>query len=220
VFHGNCERHRRQYGDSPQAQAIVANDRIAVLAATPLEASSAKRELAAIPVYETGIALSRYDGAGIGMAISCGLAGGLRDDVPSGAVLIPSEVVSMNEKRRRCDPGTVQALSDAARSLGIEPLSEPMLTADTIVRGAERMRWAQRGYCGVDMESAAIRADSLAVVRVVLDTPQQELSADWERPFSAIMRPWNWPQAVWLARFAPGYARLAAKIVHTALAGR
>jgi hypothetical protein len=173
-----------------------------------------------VPVHETGIALSRFDGAGVGLAISCGLAGALRDDVSSGTVLIPHEVGGVDGRRRTCDPHLVRALSTAARSLGFEPLDEPMLTANAIVRGSERAHWARCGFAGVDMESIALRSEAIAVVRVVLDTPKQELSADWERPLFAMLRPWNWPQAVWLARFAPGYARRAAIIAQTALAGR
>jgi nucleoside phosphorylase len=156
----------------------------------------------------------------VDVAISCGLAGGLRDDVPSGAVLIPAEVCSVDGERRACDPEFVQALSEAARSLGFEPMSQPLLTATSIVRGGERARWARRGFIGVDMESASLRSNAVAAVRIVLDTPKQEISADWERPLMAVLRPWNWPQAIWLARFAPGYARRAALIVHKALAGR
>jgi hypothetical protein len=148
------------------------------------------------------------------------LAGGLRDDVPSGAILIPNEVSSVDGVRRACDPEFVDALSQAARSLGFEPISQPLLTAKSIVRGSERARWAHLGFTGVDMESASVRSDAVAVVRVVLDTPNQELSADWERPLTAMLRPWNWPQALWLARFAPGYARRAALIVRAAFAGR
>jgi hypothetical protein len=154
------------------------------------------------------------------VAISCGLAGGLREDIPSGAVLIPQEVVSVDGERRRCDPEFVRALTEAARALGFQPLSQPLLTAPSIVRGAERARWAQHGYIGVDMETALLRSNAVAAVRIVLDTPKQELSDDWERPLTAMMRPWNWPQALWLARFAPGFARRAAQITRTALAGR
>jgi hypothetical protein len=170
-------------------------------------------------VCETGIALSRFDGAGIETAISCGVAGGLRDDVPSGAVLIPNEVGLPDGTRRRCDRKWVAALANAARALGFEPVTEAMLTAHAIVRGVERERWAQRGFAGVDMETALLRSNAIAAVRVVLDTPRQELSSDWARPALAMMRPWNWPQAIWLARYAPAYARRAARIVRLALGG-
>jgi 4-hydroxy-3-methylbut-2-enyl diphosphate reductase len=181
---------------------------------------AARRELAGIRVCETGIALRHFDGSGISLAISCGLAGGLRDDVPSGAVLIPVTVGLADGTMLACDPELVAALTAAARTLGFEPIADAMLTADSIVRGEERARWAARGFAGVDMETGRLRSSAVAAVRVVLDTPRQELSADWERPPAAMMRPWNWPQAVWLARFAPPYARRAAQIVRQALAGR
>jgi hypothetical protein len=50
-------------------------------------------------------------------------------------------------------------------------------------------------------------------VRVVLDTPQRELSRDWEHPLQAMLKPWNWAQALWLAREAPRGARLVARVV-------
>ncbi|HEY1429815.1 MAG TPA: hypothetical protein VGF18_09595 [Candidatus Tumulicola sp.] len=193
---------------------------VAVMAATGLEADAARRELPDVRVYETGIGLQRHDGSGIAMAISCGLAGGLRGDLASGTVLIPATVGLADGTMRACDPQLVAGLTSAARSLGFEPVADPLLTADSIVRGDERARWASFGFAGVDMETAKLRSAVFAAVRVILDTPKQELSADWERPIAAMVRPWNWPQAVWLARFAPPYARRAAQIVRQALAGR
>jgi hypothetical protein len=71
------------------------------------------------------------------------------------------------------------------------------------------------GYVGVDMETGLLPAGA-AAVRVILDTPQQELSADWSSPARALRNPLNWSQALWLARVAPRYARLAAAIVAAA----
>ncbi len=190
------------------------------MAATRLEATAARKEVDGVRVYETGIGLVDFDGHGIATAISCGIAGGLRADVPSGTVLIPTEAGLADGTRRACDPEWVNALITAARALGFEPVTDPLLTSDAIVRGSERARWARSGFAGVDMETALLRSDAIAAVRVVLDTPKQELSADWIRPASALLRPWNWPQAIWLARFAPSYARRAAQIVRYALAGR
>ncbi|HEY1680914.1 MAG TPA: hypothetical protein VGF98_04710 [Candidatus Tumulicola sp.] len=190
-----------------------------MVAATRLEANAARKEVDGVRVYETGIALVEFDGHGIATAISCGIAGGLREDVPSGTVLIPTETGLADGTRRACDPQWVGALIAAARALGFEPITDPMLTSDAIVRGSERARWARCGFAGVDMETALLRSDAVAAVRVVLDTPERELSADWIRPTTAMLRPWNWPQALWLARFAPSYARRAAQIVRYALAG-
>ena len=71
----------------------------------------------------------------------------------------------------RCDDELVEALTQGARSLGIEPVFDPLLTADSIVNGAARETWAAQGYAGVDMETGRIAASRVAAVRVVLDTP-------------------------------------------------
>jgi len=107
----------------------------------------------------------------------------------------------------------VEAFAGGARSLGIEPLFDPLLTAGTIVNGTERAQWAARGYAAVDMETGLISAPRVAAVRVVLDTPEHELSAEWRTPLRAMLDPRNWPQAVWLAREAPRAAALAARVV-------
>jgi len=106
-----------------------------------------------------------------------------------------------------------ERLAAAARSLGFEPVLEPMLTSRTIVNGAERDVWARAGYAGVDMETGLIDAPRVAAVRVVLDTPQRELSAEWIEPMRALRNPRNWMQALWLARHAPRFARRAAQVV-------
>ncbi|MBV8116921.1 MAG: hypothetical protein JOZ01_03025, partial [Candidatus Eremiobacteraeota bacterium] len=79
--------------------------------------------------------------------------------------------------------------------------------------GPQRTQWAQLGYGGVDMESGLICVRKMAVVRVVLDTPQRELHADWLSPGRALRNPRNWAEALWLAQWAPRYARRAAEIV-------
>lgn len=137
-----------------------------------------------------------------GTVISCGLAGGLRDDVASGTVLIPREVLRPNGERLICDPELIARFSTAARRLGCEPLTEPLVTSPTIVRGAARREWAQRGYAGVDMETGAIVAPRVVAVRVVLDTPQRELS---------------WRAFLWLVREGPRCAQLAARVVASGL---
>lgn len=96
--------------------------------------------------------------------------------------------------------------------LGIEPIFDPLLTSAEIVNGGARVRWAARGYAGVDMETGLLDAPHVAAVRVVLDTPQRELSADWTTPLIAILKPWNWSQALWMAREAPRAAALAARV--------
>ncbi|MEO6834890.1 MAG: hypothetical protein ABI231_03170 [Candidatus Tumulicola sp.] len=191
---------------------------ISVVAATSIEAKAARRELPGVRVYETGVGLAKLSATLGDIVVSCGLAGGLRAENPSGTVLVPREVLRPDGSTLVCDPDLVDALVFAARSAGFEPLLDAVVTSRVLVRGADREIWARRGYAGVDMETGLIYAPRVAAVRVVLDTPGRELSADWLRPVTAMLRPWNWPQAAWLAREAPRYARRAAAIVAAAFA--
>ncbi len=180
---------------------------------TALEAKALRRALPGARIVQVGIALAN-SGPRLGeTVISCGLAGGLRENLSTGTLLLPREVRRPDGDILHCDPQLVAALAAAASRLGIEPVFDPLLTADTIVSGRQRVVWAERGYAGVDMETGLIEAPRVAAVRVVLDTPQRELSTDWSRPLVALLKPWNWPQAVWLAREAPRAAALAARVV-------
>jgi Phosphorylase superfamily len=144
--------------------------------------------------------------------ISCGLAGGLREDHPTGTVVIPREVRRPNGTTLRMDQQLTEALIAAARKLGLEPVTAPIVTAASVIVGAERSRWAEEGYAAADMETGLLTG-RVAAVRVILDTPLNELSADWLNPASAMLKPWNWPQAMWLGRHAPACARLAARVI-------
>ncbi len=168
-------------------------------------------------VMQVGIALRglREDPGPI--VISCGLAGGLRDDLPTGTVLIPREVRRPDGSMLQCDPDLTESLLRAARAAGCEPVEAPLVTTARIVRGAERVRWAQEGYAGADMETGLLRAPRIACVRVILDTPVNEFSIAWENPASVIFRPDAWLDIPFLARQAPRCAALAARIVADAL---
>jgi hypothetical protein len=192
--------------------------RVTVVAATGIEAAAARKALPGVRVYEAGIALWKLPRGALEdaeLVISCGIAGGLRDTYPSGTVLIPKQVRRPDGGEMRCDPELFEVLTLAARRLGCIPVDEPLVTTSTIVHGTQRRHWADLGYVGVDMETGLLPAGA-AAVRVILDTPQQELSADWSSPARALRNPRNWSQALWLARAAPRYARLAAAIVAAA----
>ena len=182
------------------------------VAATSIESAALRREMPDARIVETGIALERVRDALGTIVISCGVAGGLRADLETGTVLIPAEVRRPSGELLRCDAELVKALAYRARQLGIAPRFDPLLTSNTIVRGAARVQWAARGYAAVDMETGLIQAPRIAAVRVILDTPARELSADWRNPIVAMLKPWNWPQAFWLAREAPRAAALAARV--------
>ncbi|MFY9718539.1 MAG: hypothetical protein WAK16_02740 [Candidatus Cybelea sp.] len=185
---------------------------VTFIAATPVESKALRRALPHARIVETGIALaSLRDDLGA-IVISYGLAGGLRTGLKTGALLIPRTVRTPHGELLTCDSEVVDALAAGARALGIEPLFDPLLTSDHIVAGAERAQWAAQGFAAVDMETGCIQAPRVAALRVVLDTPEREISTDWQRPLLALLKPSNWPQALWLAREAPRAANLAAKV--------
>ncbi len=172
-----------------------------------------RRERPNATVIEGGIALAKLRERPRGTVVVCGVAGGLRGDLPTGALLIPRRVRRPDGRDLECDAELVATFIASARRLGVEPVLDPLLTAGAIVGGAARLEWAARGYAGVDMETGLIEASRVAAVRVLLDTPQHELSTDWVNPIRAMLRPSNWPQAAWLAVEAPRAARLAARVV-------
>lgn len=190
------------------------DERVVVVAATALEANAVRRARPDVRVIESGVALARANPDDLGeRVVSCGLAGGLRADLATGTVLIPRQVRRPSGEMLQCDAELVDALLESARCLGIQPVTDALLTSERIVNGAERAQWAAQGYAGVDMETGRIVASRIAAVRVILDTPRRELSSDWLNPGRALRNPRNWPQALWLARAAPSAARLAARIV-------
>jgi hypothetical protein len=193
-------------------------DRVTVVAATGLEARAAKAALGnRAHVMQAGIALRGLRTDPGPVVISCGLAGGLSDDLPTGTVLIPRDVRRPDGTILHCDDALVDALVSAARKAGCEPIEAPLLTSARIVRGPDRMRWAQQGYAGADMETGLLRAPRVACVRVILDTPVHEFSAAWESPAMVIFRPDAWLDIPFLARQAPRCAALAARIIADAL---
>jgi hypothetical protein len=190
---------------------------ITFVTATSVEYAALRRSLRGVRVVQAGIALSKVRSGFGKIVVSCGVAGGLRAELPTGTVLVPREVRRPDGSTLRCDPEFVDMFAQSARRLGIEPVFDPLLTAAKIVNGDARLEWAAKGYAGVDMETGLIDAPRVAAVRVVLDTPQREISGDWQSPLRAILKPWNWPQAFWLAREAPRNARIAARVVAAAL---
>jgi len=190
---------------------------ITVACATGIEAGAARRELgAAFRVVKTGIALRALREDLGPVVVSCGLAGGLRHDLPTGTVVIPREVEGLDGSRFACDGEIGDALARAAESLGCAVVREPLATTPVVVRGRRRDALAARGYAAVDMETGLIRAARVAAIRVILDTPQRELNGDWLRPLRTGIDPRNWGELLWLAREAPACARLAARVIGAA----
>jgi hypothetical protein len=189
---------------------------VTYIAATRLEFKALQREMPRAHIVEAGIGLSKVAGDLGDIVVSCGVAGGLRDDLPTGTLLIPKEIRRPDGGTLRCDDELVEAFADSARRLGVVPVFAALVTSERIVNGAQRGSWAAKGFAGVDMESGLLRARRVAAVRVVLDTPRREISADWASPLRAILKPWNWPEAYWLVREAPRAAALSARVVAAA----
>lgn len=184
-----------------------------IVAATSVERKPLRRALPQARIVLAGVALANLHEDLGDTVLSCGLAGGLRPGLPTGTLLLPREVRRPGGAMLRCDEALLEALAQGARALGVEPVFDPMLTAEAIVSGDKRAYWAQQGYAGVDMETGRLTASRVAAVRVVLDTPENEISADWAVPWRALLKPSNWPQARWLAREVSRAAALAAAVV-------
>jgi nucleoside phosphorylase len=150
--------------------------------------------------------------------ISCGVAAGLKPGVPTGAIVIPDRVLGAGD----CDPELTDLLRRSAKELGLVALTGSLAVADRIVAGPRRAELGARGAVAADMESGALfgSATRVAAVRVVLDTPEREISADWLRPLPALARPAAWPEAWWLARATYRCSSLAGAVVAHALARR
>jgi hypothetical protein len=191
-----------------------------VIAATRLEAWAARAVLPrAVVVERVGIggrARTRQPPAGF---VACGLAGALSEQLRPGAVLIPAWVGLPSGERLPCHAPLVAALTTAARHLGWEPVLAPLLTAPRLVTGRARSRWEAWGFAAVDMETGwLLRHQPVgATVRVVLDTPRQDLSPRWEQPWQALGEPRLWRQLAWLGLHALPYALRAALVVRAAL---
>ncbi len=193
---------------------MVSRERPVVIAATGVEARALRTAAPGVRIVECGIAFARRSPDSLGTTvISCGLAGGLRRDLPSGTVVVADRVRRTDGTSLTCDRALVLQLTVAARKLGHEPVVAPIVTTGTLVTGAERERWASEGYAAADMESGLVVAPRVGVVRVILDTPQRELSPAWAHPSSALLNPLLWPQAMQLARNAPRCAAIAAAVV-------
>ncbi|MBV9103294.1 MAG: hypothetical protein JO060_06860, partial [Candidatus Eremiobacteraeota bacterium] len=117
---------------------------LTVVTATRFETRIVRRMLPGeIRVFESGVGLVKAPANVFnGPVISCGLAGSVRDDVATGTVLIPSELVCEDGTRRPCERALVEALLRGATRCGIVPLTMPLGTSRSLVRGRERERYA------------------------------------------------------------------------------
>lgn len=196
----------------------TAPESLTIVAATPFEARAVRKAVGARAATITaGVALKQLRHPLGGAVISCGLAGGLRRGVTTGTVLVPRAVRRPDGSTFACDPDLFGMLWLGAKRLGLEPLDAPLVTHSTIVRGAARAQWADQGYAGADMETGLLVAPKIACVRVVLDTPESELSAAWEDPTRAMLSWRAWMDLPFFLRHAPRCAALAANVIASAL---
>jgi nucleoside phosphorylase len=150
-----------------------------------------------------------------GPVVVVGLCGALASLRP-GTVSVPDEVGEPEGPVVRCDPELVAGLREAVAARGWPLAVGRQLTAKSILRGRDRARWAAKGFETVDMEAAvALKAAVGAVIRVVLDTPDQELPSA-----SQLLDPRLWPAAALVAVRAPGYAYRSAVPVVDLIAKR
>jgi hypothetical protein len=194
---------------------------LAVFAATRLEAWAARRALPrGIAVERIGVGLRGWAPPAARPFVSCGLAGALSESLTPGTIVVPEWVGLPSGDRVRCHPPLVEALVAASRMLGREPVTAPLITTSWLVTGRERQDWSAKGFVAADMETGLLLNwhSCGAAVRVVLDSPQRDLSATWERPWRALLEPLLWPQAFWIGLTAPTYALRAAAVVRAATA--
>src|SRR5690348_11531965 len=116
-----------------------------ILAPTLLEYWAVRRTLPKAGASWAGVRLARWKGAPEGsVVVVCGLAGALTPRLRPGSVLIPEWVGLPDGKVVPCDPALVQSLVAAACTLGFQPETGPLLTAQSLVVGNARHDWAQR----------------------------------------------------------------------------
>jgi hypothetical protein len=193
---------------------------VQILAPTLLEYWAARRTLPGADVRWAGVRLARSKGACDGsIVVVCGLAGALTRSLRPGTVLVPERVGLPDGRTMDCNSELIHVLVTAARTLGFEPDTGPLLTARSIVVGPARQEWTNRGFVAVDMETGLLAGRNLrvATVRVVLDSPDHGISRQWLRPTGALLRPRLWSELFWLSRVAPPYALRAARVLKVAL---
>lgn len=191
---------------------------VTVVTATGLEYAQARKVLGErVSHMRSGIAMARNGHAIDGTAISCGLAGGLREDLATGTVLIPSRIGCEDGSFVLCDETMTRNLRAAAARLRLRVDRSDLLTSGSLVNGARRVAYAAAGFGGVDMESGRIDAPRIACVRVVLDTPQREISPAWLSGPRAAVTPSAWRDLPFLMKNGPRCARTAAEVIAEAL---
>lgn len=199
---------------------MPADQRVVAVCATGIEAWGVRRRAPGIRVLRVGVGGSAPAGDA-SIVVSAGVCGGLLADQAPGAVVIATSVADETGATFACDGALADRLERAARTLGLDVVTGSLVTTRGMVTGPARALWAGRGHVAVDMESAAAAATAprFGVVRVILDSPQRELSPAWAAPGRAVLHPVNWVDAIWLAIHAPRYALRVGAILQAAFLG-
>ncbi len=204
----------------PDDHSSLRPDDVTVVAAMENEARPVRRLVPGLRLVRGGIGLAELDGPpGTAVVLSVGLAGGLDPSLATATVVIPRQVAREDGAMVACDAAWSAALETASRRLGFPTVTLPLLSATALVTHEARTTWCARGFAAVDMESALLAAmvPRLAAVRIVLDTPEHEISPAWVNPRRAMVDPRNWREAAWLARWVPRCTRRAALVVAAAV---
>lgn len=205
--------------DAQSGQGVDKRPSLCVLSPTFLEYWSARARIRSAPVLRVGIAGDVPESPGVDAFVVCGLAGSLTDSLPSGSVVIPEAISTEHGRLMPCHPALVHSMVDGAATLGLKAHTGNMLTASSIVTGGQRERWAERGFVAADMEAGHMleKGWSVAVVRIILDTPAHSISSGWLDGPRAALRASLWAELSWMAVRAPRYALRAADVVQRGL---
>ncbi|MFD7735840.1 1-hydroxy-2-methyl-2-butenyl 4-diphosphate reductase [Kitasatospora phosalacinea] len=141
-----------------------------VLARTGMGRRAAGRKAAAL-----------LDAGGYGALLVAGFGAALGPGVRPGEVIVADRVTDAEGGDHPL--ASAPALATALEEAGLRAHLGTHRTADHVVRGAERARLHHEGALAVDMEAAAVLAARaahapdlpVAVLRVVVDTPEREL---------------------------------------------
>jgi 4-hydroxy-3-methylbut-2-enyl diphosphate reductase len=156
---------------------------LVVTAALRIEARALRRGLGGLRVLRTGMGPERARAAAPRLLAEAapavalaGLCGALDPALEPGALVVASELRGDGGAALRLEPAPVCA---ALERLGLAARVGPLISADHLVRGAERERLHEGGAIAVDTESSWLARGAgprpLAVLRVVLDAPDHEL---------------------------------------------
>jgi 4-hydroxy-3-methylbut-2-enyl diphosphate reductase len=133
----------------------------------PRNAMQAAQELAALP----GEAL-----------LVVGFCGALHSGLRPGGVVLADRVYTAEDEghcRLQVSCARCEGIASALREAGLAVDVGPIVSVAKLALGRRREELHRKGACAVDMESAWLAAGAagrpFAVVRIVLDTPQQEL---------------------------------------------